>query len=96
MLTDKEYAIKIYCVVFRTLTDEGDADIEGIFEAISSLREREQFALESYYRNGLTYKKTGEIMGVSLQRVRAIVINARLKLRREPKLTMMSKSRQQK
>jgi len=62
-MTDSEYAVRIYCRVFNKTTDDGDAYVRGILDAISTLAPQEQVALERYYR----YGQSLAIMGDSSQ-----------------------------
>ncbi|MDR0293748.1 MAG: hypothetical protein LBH95_06310 [Oscillospiraceae bacterium] len=62
-MTYHEYAVRIYCKVFKVETDGGDAYVCGILDAIGELTEREQTALECYYHRGMTYKQTGLSLG---------------------------------
>ena len=90
-MTDNEYAAKIYCRAFSVASDNGDANTKGILDAISSLDNREQLALESYFRHGKTYKQTALILGgVSNETARRVVQKALLKLRHPYRLRSMS------
>jgi len=81
-MTDNEYASKIYCRIFRTDTYGGDSYTQGILDAISTLSDREQAALEFYYRYGNNYKQTGKLIGdFSGETARQIVLKALLKLK---------------
>ena len=81
-MTDYEYTCAIYCLVFSVASDCGDADTQGILDAIDSLEAREQLALESYFRHGNTYKQTAAMLGgVSNETARRVVQKALLKLR---------------
>ena len=91
IMTDNEYALKIYCRAFSAVSDSEDANIPGILEEVKSLDVREQLALESYFRNGNTYKQTAIILGgVSTETARRIVQKAMLKLRHPYRLRKMS------
>jgi len=58
-MTDSEYAVRIYCRVFNKTTDNGDAYVRGILDAIDMLELQEQVALECYYRYGQSLAMTG-------------------------------------
>ena len=81
-MTDNEYAVLIYCQVFNKTTDNGDAHVRGILDAISALEPREQTALGRRYRDGKTLAQIGQdIGGVSASAARSVVTKAMLKLR---------------
>ena len=92
-MTDEEYAIKIYCMALNTRDDNGDTDTQGVIEVIGELKEREQRALEYYFRMGLSYEKTAEELGVSTATARNVIMRAKLKLRHHSRLIKMSVSR---
>lgn len=93
-ITDAEYAACIYCHVFLVDTDGGDAYTRGILDAINTLNQREQMALECYYRHGKTFKQTGnDIGGLSQTRAREIVQRALRKLRHPSRARNMSVAR---
>jgi len=90
-MTDNEYASRIYCSVFCTDTDSGDAYVRGILNAISTLSAREQAVLESYYKHNSNYKQTGEAVGnISGEAARRTVQKALLKLRHPSRKRNMS------
>ena len=60
---NEDYAIKVYCHIFGREDTKGDAYIQGVFDALKTLPERERFALEYRFRDGLTYKQIGEKFG---------------------------------
>ena len=80
-MTDNAYATRIYCLVFRIESADGDMYAHGISDAINTLSEREQRALEYYYRDGLTYEQAGVKIGLSQSQARRVVVKALLKLR---------------
>lgn|GEM_PF-1169688 len=92
-MTDNDYAIKIYCQVFRVNTDHGDAHVHGILAAVRTLEAREQAALEGYFRHGHSYKQTGEMIGgIRAESARRVVCKALLKLRHPHRAQGMSVS----
>ncbi|MCL2200947.1 MAG: hypothetical protein FWB75_03195 [Oscillospiraceae bacterium] len=92
-MTDNEYAEKIYCQVFRSDFDYGDAYVCGILKALATLSPQEQACLESCFRHGYSFKETGVFLGnISGESVRQIVGKALLKLRHPSKKSMMSVS----
>jgi len=90
LMTDKEYAARIYFLVFPDEISDDDMYARGVLEMINTLPEREQRALEYYYRNDLTYKQTGEKLGLSLGQARKVVLRALVKLRYPARLDNMS------
>jgi len=81
-MTENDYAAHIYCQVFSVTTDNGDAYARGILDAISTLDDWEQAALEWRFRYGKTFKRTGEIIGgVTGEAASRIVRKALVKLR---------------
>ena len=92
-MTDDEYAVIIYCNVFRVNNDDGDTCVSGVFDMIKTLSDREQAALESYYRNGNTFKQTGLILnGIKPEVARRLVNKAVLKLKHPSRLKYLSNS----
>jgi len=89
-MTDREYAARIYCQVFPNELADTDMYARGILEMIHTLPEREQQALEYYYRDGLTYKQTGAKLGLSLSQARKVVMKAVLLLRHPARSDNMS------
>jgi len=82
-MTDNDYAARIYCQVFKMATDNGDAYTRGILDALSSLNDREQSALECYYRYGRNYRRTAQSLGgMTGETARRTVKRAISKLRR--------------
>ena len=63
MLDSKEYAARIYCLVFEVDDDDGDTCTDGVMVAISKLDERDRVVLECRYRQGMTCKKAGMQIG---------------------------------
>ena len=80
-MTDYEYASKLYCEIFGLNHDNGDLYMRGMFEALGSLKDREQKALTLYYRDGLSFSRTAELLGVSYNMGKEIVATAIRKLR---------------
>jgi sigma-70, region 4 len=81
-MTDMEYMSRVYCATWNLDNDNGDLYIQGIQEALHTLSEREQLALELRYREGMTYKMVGQnIGGVCTERARYIIQMAMRKLR---------------
>jgi len=90
-MTDNDYASIVYCRVFNAEKDDGDSYTRGILDAIGTLSPQEQKALESYYRDGNSYKLTGQIIGdISGDAARRIVQKALVKLRHPTRLKRMS------
>ena len=90
-MTEHEYALTIFCHVFN-VSDGGDAYINGIFSALSTLDVREQAALEGYYRYGHSYRQLGMSLGISGESARQVLSKAILKLRHPSKTRLMSVS----
>lgn len=81
-MTDNEYAVKIYCRIFRLPKAEDDLCMTGMLDALKTLSSAEQIALECRYRHGYTYKQTGIVLGDHKSDVaRRIVNKAILKLK---------------
>ena len=80
-MNNNDYAVNIYCKVFDVSTDNGDAHVRGILDAIGALGKREQTALECYFRDLKTYKQTADIIGVSTDAARMQISKAIFKLR---------------
>jgi len=89
-LTDSEFASKIYCEVFSVANDDGDAYVRGILETIGTLKVNEQKALEYYYRDGNTYIRTAELLGVNRSTGRHILATAVRKMRHVSRKRKMS------
>ena len=82
-MNDRDYAVCIYLKTFG-LEDSCDVCIQGVLEAISTLPQQEQLALEYHFRSGMTYKKTGEKLGgISIGQARHLV-NRALRMLRHP------------
>lgn len=82
-MNDRDYAVCIYLKTFG-LEDSRDVCIQGVLEAISTLPQQEQLALEYHFRSGMTYKKTGEKLGgISIGQARHLV-NRALRMLRHP------------
>ena len=95
-MNDYDYAINIYCATFE-LKDENDRKtacediyIRGVFEAIDTLKDREQLVLEYRYRHGLLLANIGEKIGVSSERARQIIAIALKKLRHPKRMNKIS------
>ena len=80
-MTDWEYASCIYCLILDLEHTDGDMYFRGVIEAISTLEEREQRAIEYRYRYNMTYLQVGEKIGVGSTAARNVVLKARRKLR---------------
>jgi len=89
-MKDNEYASRLCCEVRNLAHDDGDVYVRGVLDVISSLDEREQLALECYYRSGNTFVGTAEILGVSRATVKSIIAKSILEPRHESKLRMIS------
>ena len=92
-MTDAEYASLIYCFAFNTEDDGGDTYIKGVLDAIKTLNDKEQIALEHRVRFGENITQVGKALGVSTQRASMIVVSARRKLRCLSRLRNMSVAR---
>ena len=90
-MTDNEYVSRIYCLVFQLESADDAMYAPGIWDAVNTLTEREQHALEYYYRDGLTYEKTATELGLSSSRTHEIVGQALRKLRHPSRLSKMRK-----
>jgi len=88
-MIDSEYALRIYVAVFHVEKDYGNADIQGIYDAIATLDEREQLALEYYYRDGHSYVHISRLLGLSRTMGSAIVKKALAKLKHPSRSKMM-------
>ncbi|MCL1807339.1 MAG: sigma-70 family RNA polymerase sigma factor [Oscillospiraceae bacterium] len=89
-MTKKEYAVVLYCQVFRVEDDGGDAYIQGIQDALGTLTEREQLMLKARFRYGKTYAQIGKSFGVSKSTARSILLKAMCKLRHPYRSRLMS------
>jgi hypothetical protein len=90
-VTDHEYALKIYRLIFKVEDDGGDAYIQGIWDAIESLEPREKDALEYRYRHDMTLIQVAEKLGCgSAKRATLYVDRATLKLRHSSRSSKMS------
>lgn len=77
-----EYCYRPYTVRARGYT-AGDAIrtyIPGVEAALLGLREQEAEVLRKRFRDNLTLKKTGELLGLTTERVRQIQVKAMRKL----------------
>jgi len=93
-MTDSEYASKIYCSVFCIKDDEGDTYTRGVLDMLATLSNREQIALDCYFRHGNTFKQIGlALNGISDESARSIVYKALTKLRHPSKIIEMSVKR---
>lgn len=91
-MTDTEYAVKIYCQVFCVASDNGDACTDGVLSVVRALSDKEQTALESYFRYNKTFKQTGlDLGGIKSETTRNFIYKALLKLKHPAKLQYMSK-----
>ena len=90
-MTDREFAVRIFCKTFNVDgTDQSDIYVAGVLDAVRSLPEREQFALEYHYHNGLTLDQTGqELGGLRTVQVASLIQKAIQRLRQEPRKQMM-------
>lgn len=80
-MTEKGYALTIYELIFQR-ADYWDANVQGIFDAINTLTERERIALESRYRYRKIYREIAKDIGVKSVGVASSAVNkAILKLR---------------
>jgi len=92
-MTDKEYAVRIYCLVFHVKDDGGDANIQGILNTVGALEDRERTLLECYYRRGMTYAQIGRAFSLSGEQAGRIIKRAVLKLRHPSRWRPMSMAR---
>jgi RNA polymerase sigma factor (sigma-70 family) len=88
-MIDSTYALKIYNAVFLVDNDYGEANIQGVYDAIATLNEREQRALEHHYKDGYTYSQISKLFGLSRTMGSQIVTKALLKLKHESRSRMM-------
>jgi len=92
-MTDADYAARIYRLVFDVAQDDGDAYTRGILDAIGELDDREQAALECYYRLGKNFRRTAQSLGdITAETARRIVREALQKLRDPSASSKMSVS----
>ena len=92
-MNDNESASTMYCLIFHMDTDNGDAYAHGILSAIKTLDEREQRALEYYYRHKKTFEQIGQLLGgIKREAARQVVYKALQKLRHPSKTRNMSVS----
>jgi len=89
-MTDKEYAALIYDLIFPDEIADDDMYARGVLEMIDTLTEREQYALECYYRYDLTYKQASAKLGLSHSQAHRVVTKAVLKLRHPTRADNMS------
>jgi hypothetical protein len=92
-MTDHEYAAVLYCRVFRVEDDGGETYVQGVKDALGTLKERERLALEGRLRYGKTYKLIEKELGMSAQAARRVVNTAICKLRHPFRIRMMSMAR---
>ncbi len=93
-MTNNEYAKRLYCAAFGLGDDNGDVYVRGVFDVLSTLTERKRLVLECRYRNGMTYKRIGEILGgMNGSRARRILDKALRELRRPENAESMSVSK---
>jgi len=81
MMTDNEFAACVYCGMYGLKEADSDIYVQGVLDAIKSLDDSYQQALECYYRKGMTYKQAGEKLGMSAASMNHIVLKAILQLR---------------
>jgi len=92
-MSDHDYAACIYRQVFHVGTDNGDAYTREVLNAIGTLTDNEQAALESYYRHDKNFEQTGQdVGGISGSAARNLVNKALRKLRHESRAHKMSVS----
>ena len=85
---DINYAITIYCNIFKVEEDdERDANIRGILNVLSNLPERERSALESRFRYGKSWEQVCIDIGVKKQEQAKNIINKAIRLLRHPSRT---------
>jgi hypothetical protein len=93
VMTDKEYALRIYNLVFNAEDDKGNANIEGILEAIGALSESDRMALEDRYRYDKLYRRIGiDLGGLKPYQASRVVQDVVLKLSHPLILQKMSNS----
>ena len=92
-MTDQEYAICIYCRVFRVKDDGGDACIDGIMMMLDTLEQREQAVLNDYYRHGKTLEQIGAEIGLTKVSAGRICKKAILKLRHPSRVRHISRAK---
>ena len=63
--------------------------IDGIEAAVDVLNDREKHILELRYKNGMTLREVGEILGVTRQRVREIQVRILKKLRNQSRIRLV-------
>ena len=89
-MIDSTYALKIFAAVFlHDEDDHGAADIQGIYDAIATLSEREQQALELRFKRGCTYKQIATQFALSPPMGSRIIQKALLKLKHQSRSRMM-------
>lgn len=71
-MTDRLYAARVYCVLFRVHMEKAIAEMneQGVMDAIKLLDERRQKYLELCYRYDMSYVEAGKKAGVSSTTVR--------------------------
>jgi len=89
-MTDQDYAEAVYREVFNTRHDDDDANPARILEAITMLTEREQIAVKCRLKDGLTWRKVGNELGVTDSRAQQIYLKAIRKLRHPARARDMS------
>jgi hypothetical protein len=90
-MTDNEYVSKVYCSVFCTTDDGGDTYTRGVLDVLSTLSNREQIALDCFFRLGNSFKQIGATLnGITGQSARRIVYKALSKLRHPTRMKNMS------
>lgn len=77
-MTDAEFAIKIFnwFTGNKKPENEGDVYINGVLQRFYELPERNREILTCRLRDGLTFKKIGEIYGISANAVRSNTVNS--------------------
>jgi DNA-directed RNA polymerase specialized sigma subunit len=96
MMTDTEFAKKLYCYIFNVSRDDGDADTQGLLDVVSALKDNEQKILWNYFECDCSYNKTGEVLGISYSMVRDTMLRVKLKLRHHSRLIKISVKRRKK
>ena len=81
-MTDAEYATNIYCAVLGLKASDGDVYVQGVFDVLAELPERDRLAMQYRFRENMTYIQIGKIFGISNSRAQQIVTKDLFRLRK--------------
>lgn len=90
-MTDRAFAVCIFCKIFEVEEEQAQDDIyvPGVYDAVHMLSQREQTALECYWRDGMTLAQTGQKVGELNEEQTEHIINRAILRLRQPEIKRM-------